>query len=254
MPAAAPGPQRPEGHRQPVAIRRPEPGRRGRSDGVVVGLALAAVCRLEGQRGGGREAAARDRRSCRAASSTLTVKSKTPVMMIAQRIKADPPTSTAPPRPAAAMIAAVAQATTRSGVRAGGAATGPAGMSAVIAARSARVREASAWPIRARELLLGQPPGHERGLDRVDHGLAFGLRRPERTAARRRGRPVVFRSCRHRRLPRTHTRLKRKRRRPLAAIPARTGRDAHRAARRVEEVLPGGAEVHGASRHQPKRA
>ena len=77
------------------------------------------------------------------------MKSKTPVMVIAQRINAEPPTSTAPPRAAAAMITAVPQATTRSGIRAGRAATGAAGMSAVIAARSAWVREANAWPTRA---------------------------------------------------------------------------------------------------------
>jgi len=82
-------------------------------------------------------------------SSTLTVKSKTPVMVIAQRINADPPTSNAPPRTAAAMIAPVPQTTMRSGIRVAWAATGPAGMSVVIAARSAWVREPSAWPTRA---------------------------------------------------------------------------------------------------------
>ena len=77
------------------------------------------------------------------------MKSKTPVMVIAHRINAGPPMSTAPPRAAAAMIAAVPAATTRSGVRAEGTATGPAGMSAVMVARSAWVREANAWPTRA---------------------------------------------------------------------------------------------------------
>ena len=70
-------------------------------------------------------------------------------MVTAQRIKAEPPTSNAPPRAAAAMITAVPQATTRSGIRAGRAATGAAGMSPVIVARSAWVREANAWPTRA---------------------------------------------------------------------------------------------------------
>jgi hypothetical protein len=80
------------------------------------------------------------------------VKSKTPAMVIAQRISAEPPMSTAPPRAAAAMITPVPPATTRSGIRAGRAAagpTGPTGMSAVIAARSARLRAANAWPTRA---------------------------------------------------------------------------------------------------------
>ena len=76
------------------------------------------------------------------------MKSKTPVMVIAQRINAEPPMSNAPPRAAAAMITPVPQATTRPGSRAAWAATGAAGMSAVIAARSAWVREANAWPTR----------------------------------------------------------------------------------------------------------
>ena len=57
-------------------------------------------------------------------------------MVTAQRITAEPPMSSAPPRAAAAMITPVPPATTRSGIRAGRAATAPGGRSAVIAARS----------------------------------------------------------------------------------------------------------------------
>jgi hypothetical protein len=72
-------------------------------------------------------------------------------MVIAQRINAEPPMSTAPPKAAAAMITPVPQATTLVGIWPGLSRgwAAPSGMSAVIAARSALVREANAWPTRA---------------------------------------------------------------------------------------------------------
>ena len=90
----------------------------------------------------------------------------------------------------------------RGGLRGGWAPVGPAGIPAVTVAKSAYVRAANVWPIRASNSSMVSLTLRERDLERVDHLLAVGVRRPQVAAAHHNLLPFRLPALPSRRLPR----------------------------------------------------